>query len=202
MKKTTLFCWIVALVTLLLPLGFAATAYAHGVVITYILNANGEVELLAEFDTGEVMAEAQVTIYSPEDPLTPWLTGVADSEGRYTFVIDPDMPGTWDIQYRKAGHGDFIHVQLEAGMIDPALMAQSPGELLSNPSTATVAIPVTESAPESNLLAGSNTGATGGFTSFQILLMSASVIWGFVGTALYFSSKKTQDHSHAPGHHH
>jgi hypothetical protein len=52
------------------------------------------------------------------------------------------------------------------------------------------------------LSSGGNAATSGGFTSFQILLMSGSVIWGFVGTALYFSGKKSQDHSDAHGHHH
>jgi nickel transport protein len=34
-----------------------------------------------------------------------------------------------------------------------------------------------------------STGSTG-FTSMQIILMSISVIWGFVGTALFFSRRK------------
>lgn len=303
--KTILF-----FVTLLLTFSLAATAYAHGVVITYTLKANGQVELQAEFDTGERMANAQVTIYSPEDPLNPWLTGTADAEGRYVFVIDPEMPGIWDIQYRKAGHGDIVHLQLEAGMIDPALLEQAPGELMpaapaAEPTAATAA-PKTESAaavgvkekaetaengvsaaaeptagPETEakveessaaepateakaastealepeaapvaaaetavepepvaetgvapkletaaetetvaqeapkpasqgeetrevtvVTSGGNTATSGGFTSFQIILMSASVIWGFVGTALYFSGKKRQGHHHAHGHHH
>jgi len=293
---------------LLLTFSLAATAYAHGVVITYALKSNGQVELVAEFDTGERMANAQVTIYSPEDPLNPWLTGAADAEGRYVFVIDPDMPGIWDIQYRKAGHGDIVHLQLEAGMIDPVLLEQAPGALLpETPATRTTPaettpeadMPVDEkaettenvvdtadetTATESNLASaeieaaagepgaaepepepqetlveaaeqaaapvveaesalepepaaqaevapqaeaaaetemaapkpaarpeeavvltsGGNTATTGGFTSLQIILMSASVIWGFMGTALYFSNKKrpTHNHEHAPGHHH
>ncbi len=297
-------------IALLVTFSFAATAYAHGVVITYNLKANGEVELYAEFDTGEPMAEAQVTIYSPEDPMTPWLTGTADAEGRYLFVIDPEMPGIWDIQYRKAGHGDMVHIQLEAGMIDPALMDHAPGELLPDapPTAETESLPETEAAaanapeketpavgeeengaddpeisgneteaglaelglgkaeteieakesvaeameperppvneaetaveptaatqaepapevdaaeteivaqaapkpvnsPEETgevavLSSGGNTATTGGFTSLQILLMSVSVIWGFVGTALYFSGKRTQDHNHTHDHYH
>jgi nickel transport protein len=304
-------------VMMLLTFGFTSKAYANGVVITYSLRANGEVELLAEFDTGEPMAEAQVTIYSPADPLTSWLSGTADAEGHYSFVIDPAIPGSWDIQFRKAGHGDIVHLQLEAGMIDPAMMDQAPGELLPDtPAAKTIAAEAASSAgPETDaaaveeksalaergadttgqttandidltgiesaieaaepnsaatavaegketraeqmetetatvteaepvvqpepvaqaeidsevgpaaaetaaqvaprsanvaeepdqvavLSSGGNTATTGGFTSFQILLMSGSIIWGFVGTALYFSGKKNQDHSHRHGHHH
>lgn len=197
---------VLLFVTLLLTFIFAATAYAHGVVIIYTLKADGVVELFAEFDTGEPMAEAQVTIYAPDDPLTPWLTDTADAEGRYRFVIDPELLGTWDVQYRKAGHGDIIHFQLEPGMIDAALVTHPPGKF-----TSATAPPNPEKKPAntgtsvepSSVSSGGNTAASGGFSSIQIILMSASVIWGFVGTALYFSSKKTtKDHSHAHGHHH
>ncbi len=196
MKKNHLWKAIVGLIAGIMLVSFAAVAYAHGVVISYTVKTNGEVELYAEFDTGEPMGEAQVTIYSPADPQTPWLTGTADEAGRYVFVIDPELEGWWDIQYRKAGHGNFIHFELETGMIDPALVDNPPGELL--PDTPTTKPSVGEAAPSAATVAISS----GGFTSFQILLMSASVIWGFVGTALYFSSRKTQEHGHARGHHH
>ncbi|MEM7343987.1 MAG: carboxypeptidase regulatory-like domain-containing protein [Chloroflexota bacterium] len=186
---------------MLLLFGFTTPAYAHGVVITYSLQSNGEVQLEAEFDTGEPMAEAQVTVYSPEDPLTPWLIGTADEVGRYTFVIDPDVLGLWDIQYRKAGHGDFTHVQLDEGMIDRGLMTQSPGELVP-PTVNNSASTNTEDRRPATLQSGGNISTSGGFTSLQILLMSASVIWGFVGTALYFSNKPTQAHDHTHDHHH
>jgi nickel transport protein len=188
---------------LLLAMSTATVAYAHGVVISYTLSDNGEVELYAEFDTGEVMADAQVTIYAPDDPMTPWLTGTSDAEGKYVFVIDPEQPGMWDIQYRKAGHGDMVHLELTPGMINPTALAQAPGELQTGPA------PVEQSAPATNsgatmLASGGNVGGGGGFTPLQVMLMSASVIWGFVGTALYFSSRKTEVHAHdhAHGHHH
>ena len=203
MKKPNRRQIVTALLTMLFSLGLVATAAAHGVIITYTLGTNGQVDLVAEFDTGEAMSEAQVAIYAPIDPANPWLTGIADAEGRYTFVIDPEITGTWDVQYRKAGHGDFVHLQLEAGMVDPALMTQSPGAVLSNaPVEQQPAAAKAEPVAESPVVSGGNIATTGGFNSFQILLMSASVIWGFVGTALYFSSKKSQDHGHAHGHGH
>jgi hypothetical protein len=91
---------------------------------------------------------------------------------------------------------------------DPESVAQA--ELVSEANTAepeAVAqlAPAPTSQPKETgdavvLSSGGNVGSTGGFTSLQIMLMSASVIWGFVGTALYFSSKKTQEHGH--DHHH
>ena len=137
---------LVALSTFLLALGLAATASAHGVKIEYQINV--AVEILAAYDTGEPMAGGQVAVYAPDDPSTPWLTGVCDEEGRFTFTPDPAKPGTWDVQVRQAGHGDMVH------------------------------IPIGEDVAMS--------GSTG-YTPLQIVLMGACVVWGFVGTALFFS---------------
>ncbi len=46
--------------------------------------------------------------------LTPWLTGICDQQGRFSFTPDPDLPGTWDVQVRQAGHGDIIHIPVGA----------------------------------------------------------------------------------------
>jgi nickel transport protein len=91
-------------------------------------------------------------VYAPDDPSTPWLTGVCDDEGRFSFVPDTSKPGMWDVQVRQAGHGDIVH------------------------------IPVGEDAAVS--------GSTGGYTTLQIVLMALCVVWGSVGTALYFSRRK------------
>ena len=126
---------------------------AHGTDITY--SVGPQVQLQAKFDTGEPMANAQVTIYSPEDPANAWLVGEADAEGRFAFSPDVAMPGRWDIFVRTAGHGDSLYVEIdEAGAV----------------------------------VAGSSSG---GLTVAQILLMSASVIWGMIGTALYFARGKS-----------
>jgi len=135
---------------LLLALGLlAATAYAHGARIEYTVNM--AVEIRASYDTGEPMGGGQVTVYAPGDPTTPWLTGICDEEGRFTFTPDPSKPGTWDIQVRQAGHGDMVHIPIGEDM---AL-----------------------------------TGGTG-FTPPQIVLMAACVVWGFVGTALFFLRRR------------
>ena len=136
---------------LILGLGLPITAYAHGAKIEYTVNMT--IELVAAYDNGEPMAGAQFVVYAPDDPSTPWLTGVCDDEGRFSFTPDTSKPGTWDIQVRQAGHGDIVH------------------------------IPVGEDTV--------GTGGTGGYTPLQIVLMAACVIWGSVGTALYFSRRRT-----------
>ena len=134
---------------ILLALIVTTTALAHGAKIEYAINI--AVEIVASYDSGDPMGEAQVTVYAPNDLSNPWLTGTTDEEGRFTFIPDPDIPGTWDVQVRQAGHGDIVHIPVGEGM--------------------------------------ATTGSTG-FSWLQIVLMSACVIWGFVGTALYFSRRK------------
>jgi nickel transport protein len=141
----------VALFTLMLALGVTATASAHGAKIEYTISP--AVEIHATYDTGEPLAEGQVTVYAPDDLTTPWLTGVCDEEGRFIFTPDPAKPGTWDVQVRQAGHGDIIHIPIGEG-----------GEAAASGST--------------------------GYTPLQIVLMGASVGWGLIGTALFFSRKR------------
>ncbi|NEP84672.1 MAG: carboxypeptidase regulatory-like domain-containing protein [Okeania sp. SIO3B3] len=130
-------------------------ASAHGVVIDYTVQNAVAIDIQAKFDTGQIMPEAQVTVYAPDDPQTPWLTSTTNENGKFSFTPDMSKPGTWDIQVRKAGHGHIIHVPLE----DTTTGLQT------------------------------TTTTSNGFTTLQIIIMSASVIWGFVGTALYFSQK-------------
>ncbi|AHY47926.1 Carboxypeptidase regulatory-like domain [Rubrobacter radiotolerans] len=102
---------LAALAGTLLVLGLAASpALAHGVELE---ERTGEaVEITATFDNGEPMREAQVTIYAPKEPQTPWATGVTDEEGRYAFLPDGEQPGEWSVQVRQAGHGTTTSVEV------------------------------------------------------------------------------------------
>jgi len=136
---------------LVLVLMLPTHAYAHGVRIDYRVDMT--VEILAAYDTGEPMAGAQVSVYAPDEPSTPWLTGVCDEDGRFDFVPDASKAGTWSVRVRLAGHGDIVH------------------------------IPIGESSGAA--------GSSGGYAPLQIVLMAACVIWGSIGTALYFSRRRT-----------
>lgn len=128
---------------------------AHGTEI-----ALGEVNAIAinaRFDNGDPMSNAQISIYAPNDPASPWLHGEADANGHFVFVPDTAIPGQWDIQVRTAGHGDWVYVDIAEGTVT---------ELRSS---------------------------SGGLTTMQIVLMSGAVIWGLVGTALYFSRGPAKD---------
>lgn len=133
--------------------GTIGTVQAHGASIAYTIAPT--VHITATYDSGEPMIQAQVTVYAPDDPATPWLLGETDDAGGFSFVPDPELPGVWAVQVRQAGHGDILHIQIGAA-------------------------------------GASLTGSTGGFTPLQIVVMAAAVIWGFVGTALYFSNRQAR----------
>jgi nickel transport protein len=150
------------LTALLLALGSSAsTALAHGVTVTYETHSALVVTLRAAFETGEPMAGGQVTIYTPDDPATPWQSGVCDEQGRYTFVPDPTIPGTWEVQVRQAGHGDIIYIE--------------------------VAPPEEGTAASAALVAGSSGTA---HTPLQLVVLGGAVVWGCIGTALFFARRR------------
>ncbi|MCF8011501.1 MAG: carboxypeptidase-like regulatory domain-containing protein [Clostridiales bacterium] len=140
---------LVILFTLLFVLCFTFSAYAHGVNMSY--QGNMSYTIKAEFDTGKPMSGAQIIIYAPDDPATPWKKGTCDENGQYVFVPDTSKEGTWLVQARKAGHGASINIEV--------------GE-------------------DASLSGGT------GYSAMQVIIMIACVVWGFVGTALFFKRRK------------
>ncbi len=69
------------------------------------------IRLHAFYDTGEPMAHAQVIIYAPDDPSSPWGQGVTDRDGWFEFIPDA-TEGRWSVQVRQSGHGAMAHVQM------------------------------------------------------------------------------------------
>jgi nickel transport protein len=140
---------VTILLVFLLTLGSSATAFAHGVALEY--KTDVVVEILAAYDNGEPMSWAQVKVYAPDEPSTPWLTGVCDENGCFTFTPDPSTPGTWSVQVSYMVHGGWLHIPIGEGVV----------------------------------------GAGGtGYTQLQLALMAGCVIWGFIGTALFFSRRR------------
>ena len=110
MKWKLIACLIFVLILgLVLPI----KALAHGAKVEYTVDI--AIDIVATYDDGEPMSGAQVVVYAPDDPSTPWLTGTCDDEGRFTFQPDTSKPGTWDIQVRQAGHGDIVHIPVGEG---------------------------------------------------------------------------------------
>ena len=139
---------LIALAAVGLLLQFATSSvHAHGARVTYQVGVT--VEIWAEFDNGEPMSNAQVVVFSPADPETPWLTATTDEDGRFEFKPDMSIPGDWDVQVRQAGHGDIVHIPIGGG----------------------------------------ETSSGRGLSVDQVMLMVACVIWGAVGTALFFRQR-------------
>lgn len=128
----------------------AGPALAHGAFVDVV--PVEAIDVAARYDTGEVMAGAQVSVFAPDNPATPWLTGLTDARGRFVFAPD-DRPGRWAIQVRQAGHGAMGYVEVGAAGAESVILTSSAGT---------------------------------GTTLAQRLLMVACVLWGCVGTALWF----------------
>lgn len=138
---------VAGLILIMLPL----TAAAHGVEISS--SAVSGVEITALYDSGQPMSGAQVSIFTPDDPLEPWLTGLCDEQGKFFFVPDYSRPGLWEVMVRQAGHGDLIRIEVTGSE-----------EIIA--------------------------GREGGLTTLQKVIISLTVLWGAVGTALYFSRRE------------
>ena len=140
----------------------AAPTQAHGAKIEVFPQA---VEIIATFDTGEPMDNAQVAVYAPDTPDAPWQTGQTDSEGRFSFTPDAGIAGgLWEVTVRKAGHGQTTSFSLGEAVDSRAASAQ---------------LAIAQSA-------------------VQKWFSMAAIIWGFVGTALFFS-RKTRKDGHSKG---
>ena len=125
----------------------AGPATAHGAFLD--VAEVDAIRIQARYDTGEVMGNAQVAVFPPDDPAQPWLVGQTDGTGHFVFTPD-DRAGRWAIQVREAGHGAMGYVEVGAD------------------GTTTI------------------TQGSAGLTWAQHLLMIACVVWGAIGTALYF----------------
>ncbi|WP_017304964.1 carboxypeptidase-like regulatory domain-containing protein [Spirulina subsalsa] len=145
--------------------------FAHGSRLDY--HSTEAITLTASYDNGEMMKNAQVTIYAPNDPQTPWLRGTTDEQGEFVFTPDPSIPGNWEVMVRQAGHGNIVSIPV----------GDSTSEAGQTPEGET---PAVRQAP----------GSSGGYTPMQKAVMAGLGIWGFVGTALFFT-RRNADHAHS-----
>ncbi|MBD1917023.1 carboxypeptidase regulatory-like domain-containing protein [Phormidium sp. FACHB-322] len=160
--------------TLVLTLGWAGwalPAIAHGVTVEH--RQVSSVEINAQFETGEPMANAQVLVYAPNQLAEPWQQGTTDDQGRFSFTPDADQPGSWEVMVRQAGHGVVTIIPVEAP--SPENSASDPG---SDPGA--------EAEADPNSLISPSTG----LSPVQQGITIGSVIWGFIGTALFFARGK------------
>lgn len=164
------FVWSAAL------LSIPTYVYAHGahVEMTTSSETVTVVDIHATFDNGTPMSGAQVAVFAPNDPATPWTTGLCDDNGNFRFIPDHTLPGTWEVQVRQSGHGATVYVEIGA----------VPSGNHASPMT-------------SSLVAASGSN-TANFSTLQLILMGASVIWGFIGTGLFFARRAKTPSTHSP----
>lgn len=147
---------------LLLPLCLATNlvsinrANAHGAIVDY--QTTKTVEIQSRYDTGEPLANAQVSVYTPDNPNTPWQTGITDETGKFMFTPDANLQGYWEVKVRQAGHGGLVSIPINT-------------EIETN---------------------NSSTFDSTSLNSWQRGLMIGSVIWGCIGTALFFMKSPPQ----------
>ena len=147
-------------------LGFSRQVLAHKSNIVY--RQTRAIEVIATYDDGKPMSNAQVVIYAPDNPAIPRLKGKTNKEGKFSFIPESNISGNWDIKIRQSGHGDIISIPWQA--------ENSASAIKSRESRANV-----------------NTGlfsTNSSYTPIQKMVMAATGVWGFVGTALFFFSSK------------
>ncbi len=152
--------------------GISQPVFAHGAKIDY--QQTSAIVVRATFDDGTPMANAQAIVYSPNDLDTPWTKGVTDESGKFTFVPESGLSGNWDVKIRKSGHGKIISIPFE--------IQKQVVEVNSPIANKDQSLPVvSESDPTVN----------SAYSWQQKMIMSVSITWGFLGTALFFFRKQT-----------
>ena len=170
--------WRQPLVSLALGLGSLAIAVlpalAHGVSATY--QSRSAIQVEATFSSGQPMADAQVSIFSPTDPSTPWLQGRTDTYGRFLFVPDTQQVGTWQVQLRSGGHGKILNIPISrSSQLAPD---REPADAIVPPLN-TSGSQSSPTPPPTQELSWS-----------QKATMSALFVWGCLGTVLYWQQKQ------------
>jgi nickel transport protein len=148
-------------------MGGLPPVWAHSVDIQYQMLPS--YRITATYDGGQPMAQAQVAIFAPDQPAKPWEQGQTDTQGQFAFT--PSQAGNWEVRVRQAGHGQLLVIPVTNGQQNPE----------SEP-TASVQ-PVSRS-ERPDLHWG------------QRGLILGSVVWGCIGTALFFSRRReSADHA-------
>ncbi|MFH7241907.1 MAG: carboxypeptidase regulatory-like domain-containing protein [Spirulina sp.] len=160
-----------------------APAFAHGAKIEY-QPING-IEIQARYDSGEPMSAAQVNVYAPDNPSEPWQTGTTDSEGRFVFTPDPSRPGNWEVMVRQAGHGDVLAIPVEGNPVAADAVTGDSATGTPEGTTGNAGVP-----GDTNPSAGRANAGEPRTAGVPLWVSMAAVVWGFVGTALFFARGK------------
>jgi len=146
---------------------------AHGVKIQHeIIPA---IKINAVYDTNTPLANASVTVYAPNNPSQPWLKGTTDEKGNFIFSPNSTQSGAWEIKVRQAGHGGLISIPFQVDKSDNSQDNQNTKNTKNTNSNYSLAT------------------RSNDYNPLQKGLMIGCIIWGFVGTSLFFWRLKTQE---------
>ena len=148
-------------------------AFAHGTKINY--RKTETLEIQAVYDNGQPIAKAQVAVYAPDNSTTVWITGITDEQGRFTFIPDSQQLGNWEVKVHYSGHGNLIKIPVGEETLPFTAQTKSDSRY--------------QEVHRAGWLSTNNIG----YTPIQKLVMMSVGVWGFIGTALFFSRKKIEN---------
>lgn len=151
-------------------IGYAPQILAHSSNITY--QKIEVMQVTAKYDNDQPMMNAQVVIYAPNNPSKIWGKGSTDEQGQFLFNPDRKITGNWTVKVRVAGHGQIITIPIK----ESSLIDNNEEESQQN---------------KNSVMSQSNFTKlqTNETNPLQKLVIAVTGVWGFVGTALFFSRK-------------
>jgi nickel transport protein len=120
MNVKSLICSLILLLGLVV---FPGKAFAHAVETDYRLVSDA-LEIQAIFSTGEFFHDADIVVYSPDDPTQPWLEGLTDQDGKFLFHPEESMFGEWAIEIGEGNHWDRLEIPVNDYGIDINAVSQ------------------------------------------------------------------------------
>lgn len=178
---------LVSFFSLLNLLILQPNTHAHGIKI--IPEINQAISLQAKYESGLPMQQAQVIVYAPNQPNKPWMQGMTNNEGKFIFIPDNKLSGNWQIKVSQAGHGNMINVPYF-----PSKIVTEKSTVISNNSNNNLTNNLTNNQLINNTPTNNSQILSENY-QIQKSLMIASIVWGCVGTALFFVRTKSPNFS-------
>lgn len=170
----------------------SSRAAAHGAriesTLTRAVRVELSVEIRASYHSERPMAGAQVSVFAPGGSESAWLVGQCDEEGVFVFEPDQSLVGTWQARVLLRGHGGVVRFEVGEApgeSIDGVLARKGP-QVADQDDGAADRGAVSEGAMSTRVEASSEPH----LSTLQRLLMGGCVVWGLVGTALFFARRR------------
>ncbi|MGL6282824.1 MAG: carboxypeptidase regulatory-like domain-containing protein [Microcoleaceae cyanobacterium] len=178
---------LVSFFSLLNLLILQPNTHAHAIKI--IPEINQAISLQAKYESGLPMQQAQVIVYAPNQPNKPWMQGMTNNEGKFIFIPDNKLSGNWQIKVSQAGHGNIINIPYF-----PSNIVAEKSTVISNNSNNNLTNNLTNNQLINNTPTNNSQILSENY-QIQKSLMIASIVWGCVGTALFFVRTKSPNFS-------